>query len=80
MQRHHRVPIGEPRETGDGVRHAILLLRRDAETGSQLRSRFANILNVPQGTPAVLASPTALLDSLFEHPAHRYHIDLRALL
>ena len=37
----------------------------------QLRSRLIKILNVAQGYACGFASPAALLDDLFEHPAVR---------
>ena len=40
---------------------------QDAEKVRQLRSRFAQRLNVPKRTPRLFAR-WALLDSLFEHP------------
>jgi len=43
--------------------------KQDAETVRQRRSRFVQILNVPQRVRFRSLLAAALLDSLFEHPA-----------
>ena len=47
----------------------VFLCRQDAETVRQQRSRFVQTLNVPQRVRFRSSLATALLDSLFEHPA-----------
>jgi len=42
---------------------------QDAEKVRQRRSRFAQILNVPQRVRLQSSLAAALLDGLFEHPA-----------
>jgi hypothetical protein len=42
---------------------------QDAEKVRQRRSRFAQILNVPQRVRLRSSLAAALLDGLFEHPA-----------
>ena len=46
--------------------------KQDAETGRQQRSRFAQVLNVPQGVRLRPSLAAVLLDELFEHPAQLF--------
>jgi hypothetical protein len=53
---------------------------QDDEKGRQLRSRLANIPNVPQRVHLrVLASPAASVDDLFDHPVKDSQGDDRPL-
>jgi hypothetical protein len=51
------------------ISHESLLLKQDAEKILQLRSRFVQILNVPQRVRLGPSLAAALLEGLFEHPA-----------
>jgi len=51
------------------ISHEALLLKQDAEKVLQLRSRFVQILNVPQRVRLGPSLAAALLEGLFEHPA-----------